>query len=595
MGRGDSGRERRFMRTHTASQIDGEKLGEKVTLAGWVDRRRDHGGVVFVDLRDHTGLVQVVMEPEGLAEAAELRREFCVQVKGTVRHRPPGAENPALPSGMVEVAVDDLRILSRSEELPFPIEDRTSAEELLRLEYRYLDLRRPSMARNLRARARALRTVRSTLDDMGFWEVETPTLIRSTPEGARDLLVPSRHNPGSFYALPQSPQIYKQLLMMSGVHRYYQMCRCYRDEDFRADRQLEFTQIDLEGAFWGQEEVLAAVEQVVGAVASALRPDQEVTTPLRRLTYQEAMNRYGTDKPDVRFGMEIVDLSEVFAQTGFRAFAGVLASGGVIRGINAGPMELSRSRADELIASARRWGAAGLVWMVVRPDAPPRSPVAKFLSDDELKAITEQLEAAPGDVLLLVADAEKVAAQTLGRLRLQLGRPHDRNTLEFLWVVDFPMFEERDSEITFLHHPFTSPASVEQMENHPLEAVARSYDLVLNGVELGSGSVRIHEPDTQRRVFGIMGLADEEAEERFGWFIRALRYGPPPHAGFAVGFDRLVAILCGASSIREIIPFPKTQTGVEPLSRTPAPPAPRQLAELGIAVDPRRSSAPPSG
>ncbi len=583
------------MRTHTTSQISEQMVGAKVTLAGWVDRRRDHGGVVFVDLRDHTGIVQVVMEPESFPESARLRREFCVQVRGMIRRRPEGAENPAMSNGMVEVEVDDLNVLSRSEEPPFPIEDRTSAEELLRLEYRYLDLRRPRMARRLKARSKALRTVRRTLEDLEFWEVETPTLIRSTPEGARDLLVPSRHNPGSFYALPQSPQIYKQLLMMSGVHRYYQMCRCYRDEDFRADRQLEFTQIDLEGAFWGQEEVLATVEKVVGAVASTLRPDQEVITPLRRLTYSEAMDRYGTDKPDVRFGMEIVGLADVFAGTGFRAFAGVLESGGVIRGINAGPIKWSRARADALIAQVRRWGAGGLVWMVVRQDAPPRSPVAKFLSDGELAAVTDRLGGKAGDVLLLVADAEKVAAQTLGRLRLELGAPQDSQELEFLWVVDFPMFEESDGEITFLHHPFTSPASVDQMVNRPLQAVARSYDLVLNGVELGSGSVRIHDPDIQRQVFRIMGLADQEIESRFGWFIRALGYGAPPHAGFAVGFDRLVAILCGAASIREIIPFPKTQTGVEPLSRTPASVGRRQLGELGIAVDPRRVKTPPSG
>lgn len=579
------------MRTHTASRVGLPMVGETVALAGWVDRRRDHGGVVFVDLRDHTGVVQVVMEPERIEEAAQLRREFCVSVRGTVRRRPEGAENPAMSSGAVEVDVEEMVILGRSEEPPFPIEDRTRAEELLRLEYRYLDLRRPRMARNLRSRSRALRTVRRTLEDLGFWEVETPTLIRSTPEGARDLLVPSRHHPGSFYALPQSPQIYKQLLMLSGVNRYYQMCRCYRDEDFRSDRQLEFTQIDLEGAFWGQEEVLATVEKVVGEVVSVLRPDQEITAPLPRLTYSEAMARYGTDKPDVRFGMEIAELSDVFSGTGFRAFAGVLGSGGVVRGINAGPIGLSRARADELIARARQWGAGGLVWMVVRPDAPPRSPVAKFLTDAELEGVTGRLGAAPGDVLLLVADRERVAAETLGRLRLELGAPDDSERLEFLWVVDFPMFEERDGEITFLHHPFTSPADAELMENRPLESVARSYDLVLNGVELGSGSVRIHDPEVQRSVFRIMGLPDEEVEERFGWFIRALGFGAPPHAGFAVGFDRLVAILCGASSIREIIPFPKTQTGVEPLSRTPATVDRRRLAELGVAVDPRRAGA----
>jgi aspartyl-tRNA synthetase len=572
-----------------------DMVDETVTLAGWVDRRRHHGGVVFVDLRDHTGTVQIVMEPEQVEEAASLRREFCIRARGLTRRRPQGNENPTMVSGMVEVEVEDLTILSRSEEPPFPIEDRAAAEELLRLEYRYLDLRRPQMARNLRARSLALSTVRRTLEDLDFWEVETPTLMRSTPEGARDLLVPSRHNPGSFYALPQSPQIYKQLLMMSGVHRYYQMCRCYRDEDFRSDRQLEFTQIDLEGAFWGQEDVLVTVEKVVVAVASALRPDQDLPATFSRLTYREAMDRFGSDKPDMRFGMEIVELSEVFSQTGFRAFSNVLGSGGVVRGINAGRMEFSRARADGLIAKAREWGAGGLVWMVVREDRPPRSPVAKFLSHTELQRLVDGLGGKPGDVLLLVADSPKTTAEVLGRLRLDLGTPDDPDQLQFLWVVDFPMFEEKDGEVTFLHHPFTSPTDAEMMSNDPLTAVARSYDLVLNGVELGSGSVRIHDPDVQRAVFRIMGLPDDEVEERFGWFIRALGYGAPPHAGFAVGFDRLVAVLLGVSSIREIIPFPKTQTGAEPLSRSPASVDLRQLAELGIALDPRRARGRPPG
>ncbi|MDE0233230.1 MAG: aspartate--tRNA ligase [bacterium] len=581
------------MRSHTASQIGLETVGETVTLAGWVDRRRHHGGVVFVDLRDHTGMVQVVLDPAGIRESAELRREFCVQVRGKTVRRPEGSENPDMASGMVEVEASELKILSRSEELPFLIEDRITAEELLRLEYRYLDLRRPRMARNLRARSEALRTVRRTLEDLGFWEVETPTLIRSTPEGARDLLVPSRHNPGSFYALPQSPQIYKQLLMVAGVSRYYQMCRCYRDEDFRSDRQLEFTQIDIEGSFWGQEDVLATVEKVIEAVAAALRPDQPLDLPFRRLTYSEAMSRYGTDKPDLRFGMEIVELSDVFADTGFRAFANVLAAGGVVRGINAGPIPMSRARADALIEKARQFGAGGLVWMVAEEGGRVRSPVAKFLSDAELTGVVRGLGGNPGDALLLVADAERTVSEVLGRLRTELGQPDDPGRLEFLWVVDFPMFEERDGDITFLHHPFTSPADVEMMRDRPLEAAARAYDLVLNGVELGSGSVRIHDSDIQRRVFEILGISDDEAEERFGWFIRALRFGTPPHAGFAVGFDRLVAVLRGVASIREIIPFPKTQTGAEPLSRTPAAVSDRQLKELGIAVDPRRIKASP--
>jgi aspartyl-tRNA synthetase len=433
--------------------------------------------------------------------------------------------------------------------------------------------------------------MRRVLDEKGFLDVETPTLVASTPEGARDMLVPSRLRPGHFYALPQSPQLFKQLLMIGGVERYYQVARCYRDEDFRADRQVEFTQLDLEGAFWGQDDVLDTLEAIVSEVARATR-GQELEHPFPRITYAEAISRYGTDKPDIRFEMEIANLDAILRDTGFKAFAGVLEGGGTVRGINAGEQTATRAALDALVARAIELGAKGLVWMVVEEDGTLRSPVAKFLSEEELGGIRRALDAAPGDVLLIVADVEPRTAGVLGQLRVELGRPEGNDELAFLFVVDFPVFEVgEDGSLAPAHHPFTAPVDVDEMRDHPETAISRAYDLVLNGSELGSGSVRIHDPAVQAAVFEILGISDVDAERRFGWFLEALRYGTPPHAGFAIGVDRLVSILQNEPNIREVIPFPKTQTGADPLTGSPGRVEPDQLADVGILVVPEVEAA----
>ncbi|HUF95055.1 MAG TPA: aspartate--tRNA ligase [Acidimicrobiia bacterium] len=578
--------DKQVIRTHKAGEISRESVGERVTVAGWVQRRRDHGGVAFLDIRDASGLIQAVADPDEHAAVDEIRMEFCVSVSGTVRERPEGTVNPDLETGEVEIGVEELTVLSGAEALPFLIDDRTEVDERIRLQHRYLDLRRPRMAANLRARSRSTAAIRRTLDDQGFLEIETPTLINSTPEGARDMLVPSRLRQGEFYALPQSPQLFKQLLMVAGVERYFQIARCYRDEDFRADRQLEFTQLDLEGSFWGRDEVLDTVESVLKSVVAEVR-GAAITEAFPRISWQEAMDRFGSDKPDIRFGMEITDLTDVVANSEFGVFAKTVADGGTVRGINAGAQDWPRSRADTLTDRAKELGAGGLVWMVVEDDGGLRSPVARFLSSEEQKGIKDRLSATPGDVLLLVADRWRTVVGVLGGLRIELGRPAGHDELAFLWVVDFPLFEEDDSgKITFSHHPFTAPASIEEMASDPERAVSQAYDAVLNGVELGSGSVRIHDPETQKKVFEILGIDTEVAERRFGWFLQALRYGTPPHAGFAFGIDRLVMILQNEASIREVIPFPKTQTGSDPMTGAPTWVDDDLLAELGIELGP---------
>ena len=574
------------MRTHRATEIGEGDIGAVVTVAGWVQKRRDHGGIAFLDIRDASGIIQVVADPEEHPQVRDIRMEFCVSVTGAVRERPEGTENPDLPTGAVEVRVESLTVLAPADTLPFMIDDRVEIDERVRLQYRYLDLRRPRMAANLKARSEATAAIRRTLDSLDFLEIETPTLINSTPEGARDMLVPSRLRQGEFYALPQSPQLFKQLLMISGVERYFQIARCYRDEDLRADRQLEFTQLDLEGAFWGQEDVLDTIEQVLAAVVRDLR-GVDLSRPFPRLTWQEAMNRYGTEKPDTRFGMEISDLSRHFEDSGFGVFRSALAADGTIRGINVGNQAWSRTRADAVTDRAKEAGAKGLVWMVAEEDGSLRSPIAKFLSDAELEGVKADLGAKPGDVLLLAADKWRTVVEVLGSLRLDLGRPSRHSDLAFLWVVDFPLFDEgEDGSITFSHHPFTAPVSIGDMRDNPSEAQAKAYDVVLNGIELGSGSVRIHDPTVQREVFEILGIEAETAEERFGWFLEALRYGTPPHAGFAFGVDRLVMALQDESSIREVIPFPKTQTGADPMTGAPTWVEDVQLGELGIALSP---------
>jgi aspartyl-tRNA synthetase len=570
------------MRSHGAGTLTASDIDTEVTVAGWVQKRRDHGGIAFFDLRDATGLIQVVADPELHPTVDELKMEYCVQVTGTVRQRPEGTENPDLATGMVEIGAEVVTVLAPAKTLPFMIDDRTEIDERTRLQHRYLDLRRPRMAANLKARSRATAAIRRTLDDLGFLEIETPTLINSTPEGARDMLVPSRLRQGEFYALPQSPQLFKQLLMISGVERYFQIARCYRDEDTRADRQLEFTQLDLEGAFWGRDDVLDTIEKVLAATVREIR-GEEITLPFPRLTWHEVMDRFGVDKPDLRFGMEIVDLTDQLTETGFGVFKDIIESAGTVRGINAGHMEWSRARADALTDRAKELGAKGLVWMVVEDDGSLRSPVAKFLSEGEQEAIGKTLDAEPGDVLLIAADTWRTTVEVLGGLRNDLGRPAGHDDLAFLWVVDFPLFEEaEDGSITFSHHPFTSPASIEEMRERPESAISKAYDAVLNGVELGSGSIRIHDPGVQRQVFEILGIDSETAERRFGWFLEALEYGTPPHGGFAFGIDRLVMVLQGESSIREVIPFPKTQSGVDPMTGAPTWVEESQLAELGV-------------
>lgn len=571
-------------RTHHVAETTG-LIGHEVVLAGWVARRRDHGGITFLDLRDASGIVQVVADPENLPEVTDLRMEYCISVTGEVRPRPDGTVNPDLPTGSVEVGATAIVVLSPADGLPFMIDDRVATDEMIRLEYRYLDLRRPRMAANLRARSEATAAIRRTLDQLGFLEIETPTLIRSTPEGARDFLVPSRLRSGTFYALPQSPQLFKQLLMISGVERYFQIARCYRDEDFRADRQIEFTQLDLEGAFWDENGVQEATEATIAAVVKQNR-GIDLPRPFHRMTWREAMDRYGVDKPDLRFGMEIADLSREFAASEFRGFSGALEGGGVVRGINTGQRQFPRSAADALTEEAKALGAAGLVWMVAEVDGVLRSPVAKFLSAEEIEAIKMRLAVKEGDVLLLVAGDWRTTVSVLGALRLQLGKPAGHQDLAFCWVTDFPMFEKTDGGMTFAHHPFTSPQDVETMRDRPLEALARAYDVVVNGIELGSGSIRIHDPAIQSQVFDILGISPEQQEARFGWFLRALRYGTPPHGGFAFGIDRLVMVLQEEANIREVIPFPKTQTGLDPLTAAPTEVDPTQLAELGIKVLP---------
>ena len=577
-----------LMKTIGAGELASTDIGKEVTLAGWVGRRRDHGGVIFVDLRDSSGVVQVVLNPEDAPASDEvlhgLRLEFCVQIAGLVRARPEGTVNEELATGAVEVVASELTVLSESEVLPFQLDDRVDVDETLRLQYRYLDMRRSRMAENLRARSQAIRAMRHVMDDEGFLEVETPTLIASTPEGARDMLVPSRLRKGNFYALPQSPQLFKQLLMIGGVERYYQVAKCYRDEDFRADRQIEFTQLDFEGSFWGQEDVLEVLDKVARQVVLDLR-GTPIEGEFARLTYAEAMERYGSDKPDLRFGMELVDLSDAFSSTEFKAFAGVLASGGTVQAINAGQLGLARSGLDAQVSRAQELGAKGLVWMVVQEEGMVRSPVAKFLAESEIAAIIAACNAEVGDTLLIVADTLSVVRSVLGQMRLDLGKPDNNDELAFAFIVDFPVFEvDGDGKLSPAHHPFTAPASIDEMVNSPETAISKAYDLVLNGTELGSGSVRIHDSEVQAKVFDVMNISAEAAEDRFGWFLEALRYGTPPHAGFAIGIDRFVSILRDEPNIREIIPFPKTQTGADPLTGSPSRVEDDQLGELGIEI-----------
>jgi aspartyl-tRNA synthetase len=579
-----------MMRTHRAGDLRAGDIGESVALCGWVASRRDHGGKVFLDVRDVAGLVQVVVDPQvtGLEVAHRLRSEWVVRVLGVVAARPDGTVNDDLPTGAVEVNASGIEVLSEAEPPPFPLDDRVDVDEVLRLRHRYLDLRRAPMQRNLRLRAAVNRAMREAMEAQGFVEIETPMLIASTPEGARDFIVPSRLRPGAFYALPQSPQLFKQLLMVGGFDRYFQIARCLRDEDLRADRQFEFMQLDVEMTFAEQRDVLDAVTAAVLAAAEVARPG-EAPSSISHITWHEAMERYGSDKPDVRFGMELVDLTDVFGDTEFRAFAGADA----IKGLRVPASgEMSRSQLDALTDRAKALGAAGLVWMRVREHEMLESPVAKFLSESEQLALVDALGAVAGDLLLVVAGKRSMVREVLGALRLDLGRPPiTEGGLHFLWVVDFPLFEEDDDgSPSPMHHPFTMPHpdDLARLESDPLSVRAQAYDLVLNGWELGSGSVRIHRSDIQQRVFSLMGIDAQEAQERFGFLLDAFRFGAPPHAGFAVGIDRFTAILASEENIREVIAFPKTQSGVDPLTNAPTPVDPKQLRDLGLkTLDPK--------
>lgn len=562
---------------------------------GWVLRRRDHGGVIFIDLRDRWGITQVVFNPEINAEihakAHQLRSEWVIAVRGKVAKRPDDMENPKLATGAIEVLVEELRILNTSETPPFPLDEDIEISDSLRLQYRYLDLRRPEIAKNLILRHQAIQTVRSYLNDHDFIEVETPMLTRSTPEGARDYLVPSRVHPGKFFALPQSPQLFKQILMVAGMDRYYQIVKCFRDEDLRADRQPEFTQIDMELSFVTEEDIISIVEGMIQTLFKAAR-NLELAPPFQRMTYDEAMRRFGTDRPDTRFGLELVDLTESLRGCGFKVFNTVIDKGGVVKAINAkGCGGFSRKDLDDLTEYAGRFGARGMAWIKIKDDE-WQSPITKFFSEHEIAAMAKALDAQPGDLLLFGADKPKVVSQVLSELRLELARRLgliDGNSFNFLWVTDFPLLEYDDEQkrYTAVHHPFTAPneTQLHLLENDPGTVKSRAYDLVLNGNEIGGGSIRIHSPLMQKKVFKALGIEAEEAQEKFGFLLRALELGAPPHGGIAFGVDRLMMLLTGSSSIRDVIAFPKTQKATCPLTEAPSPVARKQLTELHLQPD----------
>jgi aspartyl-tRNA synthetase len=583
------------MRSHYCGQTTIDLLGQEVKLAGWVHRRRDHGGVIFIDLRDREGLVQVVVAPEqkeAFAKAESLRSEFVVQVKGKVRRRPEGTANPNLRTGDVEVGVSELILLNRSEPLPFPIDDEYhDVGEETRLHYRYLDIRRPEMLERLKTRATIARYLRHYLDEHGFIDVETPFLTRATPEGARDYLVPSRTRPGSFFALPQSPQQFKQLLMMSGIDRYYQIVRCFRDEDLRADRQPEFTQLDIETSFLSEQEIQSIMEEMIRGLFMKLL-DVKLPDLFPRMTYAEAMRRFGSDKPDLRIPLELVDIGDLMQGVEFKIFADAAKdpNGRVAALRIPGGANSSRKEIDDYTRYISVFGARGLAYIKINAEGKEglQSPILKFLPEAVVNGILERTQARVGDIIFFGADKATIVNESLGALRLKIG--HDKGLVEagfrIVWIIDFPMFEKGEGRLSACHHPFTSPKAetIDELMKDPANILARAYDMVLNGSEIGGGSVRIHSSDMQKAVFRLLNISDEEAEEKFGHLLTAMRLGCPPHGGMAFGLDRLVMLMTGATSIRDVIAFPKTQTASCPLMDAPSPVEPEQLIELGIRV-----------
>ena len=582
-------------RSHRCTEVTTANIGQDVTVMGWVQKSRNKGGIIFVDLRDRSGILQIIFEEsdcgaESFAKAEKLRSEYVIAVTGRVEARS-GAVNENLATGAIEVRANSLRILSESETPPFPIEENSKTKEELRLKYRFLDLRRPDMQRNLLLRSKIAILTRQFLAEEGFLEIETPTLIKSTPEGARDYLVPSRVHPGSFYALPQSPQLFKQLLMCSGYDRYFQLARCYRDEDLRADRQPEFTQIDMELSFVDVDDVIDVNERLLHKLFREIL-NVEIPQPIPRMTWQEAMDRFGSDKPDLRFGMELKNVSDVVKDCEFVVFKGALENGGTVRGINAeGQGHMPRKKIDALVEFAKGYGAKGLAYVAIQEDGSYKSSFAKFMTEEQMQALISAMDGKPGDLLLFAADKNKVVWDVLGNLRLEIARQLDllkKDDYKFLWVTEFPLLEysEEQGRFVAMHHPFTMPMDEDWhlIDSDPGAVRAKAYDIVLNGTEIGGGSVRIHQSDIQSKMFEVLGFTPEKAQEQFGFLLEAFKYGVPPHAGLAYGLDRVVMLMGGCDSIREVIAFPKVKDASCLMTEAPTPVDPKQLEELGIEV-----------